>query len=82
MKSFDMRELRLAVIIEALGMIKKDKGVLNSCKILKKLIDNFPTREPGTENYTQKTLIEFLCEKQNLMNTSFEVKNLKKSLEN
>jgi len=68
MKSFDMRELRLAVIIEALGM--------------KKLIDNFPTREPGTENYTQKTLIEFLCEKQNLMNTSFEVKNLKKSLEN
>lgn len=73
MKTFDMRDHRLGAILESLGMIKKDKGVLNSIKILKKLIDNFPTREPGTENYTQKTLVEFLCEKHGLMTTAFEV---------
>ena len=73
MKSFDMREHRIRVIIDTLGQISKDKSVVNSCKILKKLIDNFPTREPGTETYTQKTLIEFLCEKYNLMTICFEV---------
>ena len=74
MKTFDMRDHRLNVIIKVLEQIAQDKSVINSCKILKKLIDNFPVREPGTENYTQKSLIEFLCEKHNLMNVCFEVK--------
>lgn len=73
MKSFDMREHRIGVIIDSLGQINKNKAVINSCKILKKIIDNYPTREPGTENYTQKSLIEFLCEKHSLMNICFEV---------
>ena len=73
MKTFDMRDHRVGAILEALGMVKKDKGVLNSLKILKKLIDNFPTREPGTESYTQKTLVEFLCEKHGLVTSTFDV---------
>lgn len=73
MKTFDMRDHRVGAILDALGMVKKDKGVLNSLKILKKLIDNFPTREPGTESYTQKTLVEFLCEKHGLVTSTFDV---------
>lgn len=76
MKTFDMRDHRVGAILEALGMVKKDKGVLNSLKILKKLIDNFPTREPGTESYTQKTLVEFLCEKHELVTSTFDVASI------
>ena len=76
MKTFDMRDHRVGAILDALGMVKKDKGVLNSLKILKKLIDNFPTREPGTESYTQKTLVEFLCEKHGLVTSTFDVASI------
>lgn len=73
MKSFDMRDHRVNIIIQALEQIKKDINVVNCCKILKKIIDNFPTREAGSEGYTQRSLIESLCEKYGLMNTCFDV---------
>lgn len=73
MKSFDMRDHRVNIISQALEQIAKDMNVVNCCKILKKIIDNFPTREAGSEGYTQRSLIEFLCDKNGLMNTCFEV---------
>lgn len=73
MKSFDMRDHRINIITECLNQIKKDCNVINCSKILKKLIDNFPTREAGSEGYTQRSLIEFLCEQHNFMDICFDV---------
>lgn len=55
--------------------ILKRIAVLPSFKIMKKLIDQFPTNPSASDKFSKKTCVDHLCTEKNLLNILMTVNN-------
>jgi len=75
MKTWELRDERIQVLYDCTENIQKDVSVLTSIRIMKKLIDHYPTSPATSEKFTKSSAIEHLCTEKNLL--SLLIKDLK-----
>ena len=67
MKGWELREQRFNVLLDCIANIDKEVSVLASIKIMKKLIDNYPSTASATEQYTKTTCLDHLVAEKGLL---------------
>lgn len=67
MKGWEMREQRYDVLLDCIANIDKGTSVLASMKIMKKLIDNFPSTNSASEQYTKSSCLDHLVAEKGLL---------------
>ena len=67
MKGWELREQRFNVLLDCIANIEKGVSVLSSIKIMKKLIDNYPSSPSATEQYTKSTCVDHLVAEKGLL---------------
>lgn len=69
MKGWELREQRFQVLLDCIENIEKEVSVLSSIKIMKKLIDTYPSSPTATEQYTKTTCLDHLVSEKGLLKT-------------
>lgn len=75
MKGWELREQRYQVLLDCIANIEKGTSVLASIKILKKLIDNYPSGPSVSEQYTKSSCVDHLVSEKGLLKVL--IQNLK-----
>ena len=73
MKGSDFKEDRINVLYDCVENINKGTSVLCSLKIMKRLIDHYPTSPASAEKYTKGSCVDHLCKEKDLLEVIIKV---------
>jgi len=67
MKNWELKDERIDVLYGCVNNIKSEVSVLASIKILKKLIEHYPSISATSEGFTKATCVEHLCKEKDML---------------